>query len=205
LSSLVGISGESDMYNKTLVYILRSPRTETEIKRYLQRKKDCSSEMIDRIITRLKTMNYINDESYAHMFVGAKHAKASARAIKQKLKNKGVNNTLVEAATSGIGSQGDLAKSVADKYMRYREYDDKNLQRVFRYLISKGFEYDIVHEIVDGYRSKREIDPEMRAEFKSSYDEYKKAREQLRKVRTEAKQKKRNFKNIKRKIVTELH
>ena len=34
LSRLLSVSGENDMFNKALVYILASPRTELEIKRF---------------------------------------------------------------------------------------------------------------------------------------------------------------------------
>jgi len=204
LSNLLSKSGENDMYNKVLVYILKSPRTEVEIRRFLSRKKDCSPEMISRIIEKLKTMNYINDEAYARMFVGSKHVRISSRAIKQKLRGKGINTELVEKATGDIGDQTELARQIATKYMRYREYDEANLQRLFRYLVSKGFDYDCVSEIVGEYRNKGEIDPEVKAEYNTYRDEYRRAKEQLRNARAEARQKKRNFKNVKKRIVTEL-
>ena len=203
LSNLLGRAGESDMYNKTLVYILRSPRTESEIRRFLSRKKDCSPEMIARIVDRLKTANYIDDEAYARMFVGSKHVKISARAIKQKLKNKGVDTELVETSTTEIGNQDDLAKEIAAKYMRYCEYNEKNLGRLFRYLISKGFEYDTVNEIVSDYRTKKDIDPELKEEYNAYQDEYRRAKEQLANARREAWKSKRKFKTIRKKIVTE--
>jgi len=204
LSNLLSLSGENDMYNKALIYILRSPRTENEIRQFLSRKKECSHDMTERIIGRLKTMNYINDEAYARMFASAKHVKTSARAIKQKLKNKGVKAEYVELATSDIGDQGELAEMIATKYMRYKDYDEKTLQKLFRYLVSKGFEYDTVNEIVRKYKDKPEIDPETRAEYDTYRNEYKVAKEQLRQARIEAKQSKRKFKTIKKKIVTEM-
>ena len=200
LSNLLGRSGENDMYNKTLLYILRSPRTETEIRRYLSRKKDCSAEMINRIIERLKTANYLNDEAYAKMFAASKHAKISARMIKYKLRNKGIDGDLADSATADIDKQDDLAKTVAEKYMRYREYDDKNLAKLFRYLVSKGFEYDVVNEIVGDFKNKREIDPAVKEEYNTYQSEYKRAKEQLSQARREAWQKRRKFKAYKKKV-----
>jgi regulatory protein len=197
LSNLLSRSGENDMFNRALVYILRSPRTEQEIQRFLSRKKDCSAEMTAKIIERLKTMNYINDEAYAKMFAATKHVKSSARAIKMKLKQKGVKSDLVDAATSDIGKQDVLARAVAEKYMRYREYDQKNLASLHRYLVSKGFEYDAVNEIIEEYKSKREIDPDTREHFKSSYEEYRRAKMQLRDAKCK-------YKTIKKKVVEEL-
>jgi regulatory protein len=204
LSNLLLASGENDMYNKTLEYIVRTPRTENEIKRFLLRKKDCSPEMIARIIERLKTANYINDEAYARMFVGAKHIKISTRMIKQRLKHKGLDTEIVEQSTKDIGSQTDLANTVAQKYMRYREYDDKNLQRLFRYLVSKGFEYDICKEIVAEYKKRGEIDPNIKKQFTTYQSEYQIARERLRQAKLEAKKKKNLFKKVKKKIMEEL-
>jgi regulatory protein len=204
LSNLLGTAGENDMYNKALVYILTSPRTELEIKRFLSRKKDCSPDMTARIIDRLKTSNYIDDEAYARMFTTAKHVKASARAIKLKLRQKGISSEYVAQATQDIGDQSDLARSVAEKYMRYKEYDQKNLQKLYAYLVGKGFEYDNVTAIISEYKSKKEIDPETKKVYNESQEEYRRAKEQLRKSHIEARQKKRSFKAIKKKIVSEV-
>ena len=203
LSHLLSISGENDMFNKALVYILKNPRTESEIIRYLSR-KNCSKEMTERIIDRLKTMNYINDEAYAKMFAATKHVKMSVRAIKNKLKTKGIKSEYTVEATEEIGTQGDLARSVAEKYMRYREYDYKNLQRLFRYLVAKGFEYDTVSEIVREYKSKNEVDPETQAEYKTYQDEYIQAVEQLESLKAEVKFKKKRYKQLKKKIVKDM-
>ena len=203
LSNLLSISGENDMFNKALIYILRNPRTESEIQRYLSR-KSCSTEMISRIIERLKTMNYINDEAYAKMFAATKHVKMSVRAIKYKLRSKGIKSEYRASATDEIGNQDDLANSVAEKYMRYREYDYKNLQRLFRYLVAKGFEYDTVSEIVRKYKSKNEVDPETRAEYKTYQDEYIQAVEQMESLKAEVKFKKKRYKQLKKKIVSEM-
>jgi regulatory protein len=152
MSNLYAASVENEFYNKALVYILRSPHTEVEIRRFLIRKKKCSPQTIEKIIARLKTMNYINDQAYAKMFALSKHVRVSARAIKMKLKNKGVCDEIVSEATVDIGNQDALAQKTAEKYMRWRESDAKNLQKLFRYLVSKGFEYDIVNEIISEYK-----------------------------------------------------
>ena len=190
LSDILGSSGENYMYAKTLAYILRSPRTEAEIRRYLSRKKDCSVEMTNRLIERLKTMNYINDEAYAKMFKTTKHVKISARQIKQKLRGKGVNDELIEEACADIDNQEELDNSIAEKYMRNKNFDQNNLSKLFRYLISKGFEYDVVSSIVEQY--KKRIDTEAES-FYSRQDEYEKAKERLKVAREKLKNARRRF------------
>ncbi|MCL2229358.1 MAG: RecX family transcriptional regulator [Firmicutes bacterium] len=203
LASLIGQGGENDMYNKALVYIVRMPRTEIEIRRFLSRKKDCSPEMIDRIVDRLKTTDYINDEAYARMFVGAKHVKVSSRAIKQKLKSRGIKSDIVETATSEIGDQSDLARSVAEKYMRFREYDEKNIQRLFRYMVSKGFEFDLTAEIVSEYKKKSETDTKLKDQYNECRGEYHRAVENLKQAKLEARESKIRYKELCKKIVKE--
>jgi len=183
LANLLVKAGENDMYNKTLVYILRAPRTEVEIQRFLSRKKDCSPEMATRIITRLKTLNYINDEAYAKMFTASKHVRVSVRMIKQKLRSKGIKAENIANATADIVNQDELVKTVAEKYMRNKDIDPATMQKLYRYLVSKGFDYDIVNEIIEGYKSSRE----------NFQEEYIMARQQLRLA-------KKNCKKIKKKI-----
>ena len=203
LSSLLLIAGENDMFNKALVYILKNPRTESEVKRFLQR-KECSNEMTTRIVDRLKTNNYINDEAYARMFAAQKHVKMSIRAIKHKLRTKGVNSELAGDIVENYDNESEIARGVAEKYMRYRDYDEKNLQRLYRYLVAKGFGYDLVSEIVSDYRNKREIDPKTKAEFKSRYDEYRLAREMLITAKRDAARTKRSFRAVQKKVVNEM-
>jgi regulatory protein len=204
LSHILSLSGENDAFNKALVYILKSPRTESEIRCFLSRKKGFSPEVTDRIINRLKTMNYINDEAYAKMFAATKHVKMSIRAIKQKLRTKGLSGELADSATESAGDQSDLACSIAEKYMRYREYDQLNLQRLFRYLASKGFEYETVHEIVEEYKTRSEPDVETCAKYRVFHDEYLRSKEELKDAKQEARFKKKRFKQYKKEITSSI-
>jgi regulatory protein len=186
LSKLLGAKGENDLYNRALVYIMKMPRTESEIKRYLTFRKKCSTDLADRIVERLKGMNYINDEAYAKMFTAAKHHRASVRAIKQKLRQKGVTEQAVAIATAEVDNQETLCASVAEKYMRHRDYDQRNFGRLYRFLVQRGFEYDTVNKILDDFKSKLKPATEL-------FDEFISAREQLRDA-------KKNYKSVMKRI-----
>jgi regulatory protein len=162
MESLQEKQGENDLYNRALSYILRSPRAEAEIRRYLAKclatpkmRKNAdgraTQELIERVIARLRTANYINDESYARMFALSKHVKNSARLVRAKLRARGVSAELVQAATGEL-SDSDLIETTAQKYMRTKEPTSQNFQRLFRYLLGKGFDYDQVSGAVSQIR-----------------------------------------------------
>lgn len=180
LSNLLCQSGENDMYNKTLIYILKRPRTENEIKRFLSSKKHISPDMTTRIIERLKTMSYINDEAYARMFTASKHLKASVRAIKQKLRQKGIKTDLIDGATAEIGDQDELCKNLAEKYMRNRDNTTQNQQKLYRFLVTKGFNYDTVGEIVEDFKNRREDPEDVRNEYLVAREKYRAAKQKYK-------------------------
>jgi regulatory protein len=183
LSNLLCQSGENDMYNKTLMYILKRPRTENEIKRYLSTKKHISPDMTTRIIDRLKTQSYINDEAYARMFTAQKHLRASVRAIKQKLRQKGIRVDLIDQSTAEIGDQDELCKTLAEKYMRNRENIQLNQQKLYRFLVLKGFNYDTISAIVDDFKTRAPDPDEIKSEYIAAREKYKAAKMKYKKGR----------------------
>jgi regulatory protein len=156
LQQMAQKTNENDFFTKCLAYILKSPRTKLEIVRYLM-KKDCPRDVSARVISRLESLNYINDTAYAQSFVAAKSSKVSARMISLKLQNKGVARETVATETREIGEQGDLATAVAAKYMRNKTADPKTLSSLFRYLLGRGFEYDTICDIINRQKNLTEV------------------------------------------------
>jgi len=148
LGNLQKSSDENKYFTKTLEYILKSPKTELQIKQYLY-KNQLEPDAVNRIIAKLKTLNYINDAEYARNFTETKSGKLGSRAIAAKLHGKGIKREILEEFTSEIDpeSQLELALSLAGKYMRNKTHDAKNLAKLYRYLLGKGFENSIVQSV----------------------------------------------------------
>jgi len=144
---------ECEFFDKALVYVLKMQRTEREVSIFLLRKKGCAHDVAGRIIERLKGLNYLNDAEYARMYASAKREKLSVRAIKLKLRTKGIAQSIIDELRFEDCDQSALAKAVAAKYMRSKMPDQANLARLFRYLVAKGFEYDLVGEITKEVRN----------------------------------------------------
>jgi SOS response regulatory protein OraA/RecX len=63
-----------------------------------------------------------------------------------ELKSKGVSEKEIDCALQSLSeeSQTQAAKSILVKYMKNKEITKENLQKAFRYLLSKGFETELI-------------------------------------------------------------
>ena len=147
-------SGERDMFAKAIDYIMRSPRTRREMVNYLTR-KGCDSELAERLVDKLVAEGFVNDGDYAKMFVDAKAKKMGKNQLRAKLTYRGVSGEDLAEALGNVDNDEQLesAREYAEKYMRGRERDLKTLQKLYRHLINKGFEFDMCSTVVEEVRS----------------------------------------------------
>lgn len=148
----------SKLFQKTLEYVLCTPKTERQVRTWLFKKRKRSGDDnckrtdnitlefldVDGIISRLKELGYINDAEYARSFTETKQTKYGKKCIGQKLVQKGVDRNIVDTAVSEISDQTELVHALAQKYMRNKTADQKTLQKLYRFLLSKGFDHDMV-------------------------------------------------------------
>lgn len=97
----------ADLYNRGLSAALGQlatrPRSATEISQYLRKKyPDAPPETAQRVIARLTELNYLNDESFARLWVEnrASFAPRGRNLLKQELMRKGVAKDIIEATIS---------------------------------------------------------------------------------------------------------
>jgi len=140
-------------YNKALKFLSYRPRSEKEIRDKLKRKK-VSEEIINKIISRLKENNFINDEEFVKWWIEQRTTfkPRSVRLIKIELKQKGIGQELIEETIGHLPSTIDdleSAKKLIEKRLpRYKNLSrDEKFQKIARFLSSKGFSYDIIKEI----------------------------------------------------------
>jgi regulatory protein len=99
----------------------------------------------DYVVEKMRGYNFLNDGEYAEAYIESAGKKKGARLIKMELKSKGVSDEEIDEALSELedGAQTDAAKAVLQKYMRGKTADRETLQKAYRHLMSKGFEYEI--------------------------------------------------------------
>jgi regulatory protein len=71
--------------------------------------------------------------------------KKGGRLIRLELKRKGLEEADVDTAMETLDEETEIetAKKILDKYMRGKNSDRETLYKAFRYLMGKGFEYEI--------------------------------------------------------------
>lgn len=138
---------ESEMrkgLNYVFSLVAKKAYTRFEIAKKLK-DKGYDDKVIDAINAKLAEYNLVNDEEFARASVG-QMGLLSRRQLEQKLKQKGINDAIIKSAVNDIKSGDEEGKIaiISAKYLKNKPKTQENLQRLFRYLAGKGFEFDLI-------------------------------------------------------------
>ncbi len=160
LEEILTESLHDDLQERVINYISYSPRTEFQIRGYIKKylykigilELDINfEEIIEKIITKLKEYNYVNDESFAELFV------------KSRLQNKPRSRFFLLSELLGKGIEKELANKVLDNLLPEsfeilqrvyeKKYGDEILtfedKKKISYLQRKGFLWDDISKLVN--------------------------------------------------------
>lgn len=133
-------------------------KSENQMRNFLT-KKEFAQETINRVILRLKELNYIDDLSFAKAFI--EHSKKTGkRALEYKLKLKGISQDIIDEA---LEDETDLmqeekafllAQKQLPKYLKYEPYEQK--RRINAYLGQHGFSWETASNVIEKLFSKED-------------------------------------------------
>lgn len=109
---------------------------------------------IEKSIEFLKEYGFINDNNFAKLYIKDKNRTQGKSKIKYDLIKKGISEDIIESSISNIDEEAerDNAYNIAIKKYNVivkREDDKYKLsQKLFRFLLSKGYSYDTVSYVV---------------------------------------------------------
>lgn len=137
------------LYQRTLEWVLTRPHSTRETRDYLHRKiydKKLDPAFEARIIERLLSKNYLNDEAFTRWYVDNRFVKKgiSARRLSLELAKKGISKDIIADVleTSERDEAAEARKIIARKRSRY---DDEQL---ISYLCRQGFSYQLARSLV---------------------------------------------------------
>lgn len=133
--------------------IERSYKTEKEIRDKLL-SKEFDSETIDSTIDFLIEYGFIDDSKFVSMYIKDRIRTQGRNKIRYSLISKGVNKLLIEEAFSTLDRDDEMERAIIlceKKYLNIskREDDDFKIKnKLTRYLLGRGYDYDIAKEVI---------------------------------------------------------
>ena len=141
-------SEASRAFDRALNFISRSKKTRKQVKTYLAG-KGYTEKTIDFVIEKMEGYAFINDGEYAEEYAAAYSKNKGKRLIALELKQKGVSEKDMKVALENVGDESENAAAVARKYMKNKEKSRENTLKCYKYLLSKGFDYDTAKEVAE--------------------------------------------------------
>ena len=165
LAKLEGESQFGKLYARALEYSLSRPHSVREVRDYLRRKTlarkyksrrtgeikeapGVSQAVADRVLERLQTKGYVDDENFARWWVENRNVAkgTSRRKLTNELRAKGVSVEIIDdaLAASERSDDDELAKIIAKKHSKYPDE-----QKFLQYLARQGFGYDDIKSALE--------------------------------------------------------
>lgn len=136
-------SEKSRAFDKALTHLSATRKTEKEVRDFLA-KKGYLPVVVDYAVEKLLSYGFLDDGEYAEAYAESAAQRKGSRLIRAELSRKGVADDAIDAALQNVDEEQELrsAKRLLEKYMRGKVVDVPTLQKAYRHLMSKGFDYE---------------------------------------------------------------
>ena len=136
---------------KAVIYLTYRDRSESEI---LTKLIDAGfdANVAQNAVNELRTIGYLDDTRYAMKYLSERmRTKAlSKKSLGFELKNKGIDEEIIEKALSEfeIDDYEVALREGKRKFGKYNLDDNKIEQKAYRFLLHRGFSYEIVNKVI---------------------------------------------------------
>ena len=150
---------KKDSLEKAITYGRRllniRPRSEKELRERLFRKR-FSPEDTKEALSFFKSKKLLDDLKFARVWVESRlrSSPRGAMLLERELREKGITQSIIsQVVTSFVDEERSVAESLSEAKM----HSLKNLPRqkarkkLFDYLVRKGFKFDVIDDMVNGY------------------------------------------------------
>ena len=129
-------------------------RTEKGLRDKL-RQSGFGPEAIDAALAYVESYGYIDDSRYARTYIAYRMDSKSRQKIIQELIGKGVDRETAvaaweeEAALNSPDERTLLIRTVEKKYTPGTELDEKEMRRLYGYLVRRGFQFSDISSVLE--------------------------------------------------------
>lgn len=136
--------------DKALNFISRSQKTKKQVSDYLE-SKGYLEKTIEAVLDKMSAYKFVNDQNYAKDYAKSASKNKGKRLISLELKRKGVSIDDMSEALNDIDdeTETEAATKIAEKYLKNKEKTRENAVKCYKYLLSKGFDYETAKEAAD--------------------------------------------------------
>ena len=157
-------------FSSALNYISYQMRSEKEIREYLTN-KDIPFEILDATVSRLKELDYINDDELAKAYlVESKNKGKGPLALKNKYLLKGIDREIYNKYLEEYNSEVELEIAVEKGMtlvLKYSEYPiNKQKQKIYEKLVRDGFSQSISNKVLNLLEYKDDSDEKLKKEIR---------------------------------------
>lgn len=151
-NDIVNSQNSSLLFDQMLHFIDYKLRTKKEVINKLQEKK-ASEEDITKVIERLESIGYINDDRYVNIFIQESIRDLKGPSyIKFTLEQKGINSSFIAGELSQIDNSifEEKAETLAFKYQKTVLNHPANKQKelIMQKLARNGFSFDMINKAI---------------------------------------------------------
>lgn len=135
-------------FDRSLDYLSKSPKTRKQIAEYLKGKGYLDA-VISYCLEKLDYYGYVDDTAYAKAYVAAYGGKKGELLLRNELRARGCSDDVVACALAETENrQLDGAIEIAKKYCAKKTGDPSAIRKTYRYLLSKGYSYEICKQAI---------------------------------------------------------
>ena len=158
-----GAAQERAAYAEAVRLLARRPRSEHEVRRWLEQRKHSSAD-VDAVLTRLRARGYVDDAELALHFIVARAQRLGhgPRRLLHELERRGVKRSTAERAWERAVDQGQLdPQGLLRTQLRRRVgssssgLDERSYRRVYNALLRAGFDSSEIKTALDACRAAR--------------------------------------------------
>lgn len=147
-------------YQQAMLFLSYRARSEKEIRQNL-RKHEMPEGVIDETLERLRKAGLANDNEFAQAWVENRSTfrPRSRRALAMELRQKGLDDEIVQSAVSGVDEDALAYDAAQKKVSRFKSLEWNDFRKkLSEFLARRGFPYSVVAPVVTKVWS--EIHPE---------------------------------------------
>ncbi len=134
--------------DKAMNFVSRSQKTKKQVSDYLE-KKGYTACTLAAVLDKMSAYKFVNDKFYAEEYFRQSSKNKGKRLIAAELKRKGVSDEDMSEVLENAGDETESAIRVAEKHLRSKDKTRENALKCYKYLLSKGFDYDTAKSATD--------------------------------------------------------